>query len=301
MTHRTLVVTGCDAAHHGLAGELLESLHDLPSRSFDIGFVQLGPAPLPYDIRAGVDLVASVDDTAFRQAGGGGYALAYLAVKPRLPAYFPGYDTYVWMDGDTWVQDGAGIEDYVRAAETADIAIHPECDLNYVAELRPSNRTLFIYRRQFPDADLNVLARYPMINSGVFAAKATSPLWAKWLDVLEEVRRRSAGKTDAYYSDQIPLHWLIFKRRITIAVLPAVDNWQLYTMPPRIDLVRRRLVAAVPPYDDIRIMHLSGATKQIAYRHKDWGRDVSFRYREIKAFFAELEQVGSTRGRRLEW
>ncbi|MGH6976466.1 MAG: hypothetical protein ACREED_05505 [Stellaceae bacterium] len=32
------------------------------------------------------------------------------AAFPFLRRYFPGYDVYLWLDGDTWVQDAEAIE-----------------------------------------------------------------------------------------------------------------------------------------------------------------------------------------------
>jgi hypothetical protein len=294
MTHPTLVVTGCDAAHYGLASELLESLNDLPERAFDIGFLQVGVTPLPDDIRDRADHIVWVDDAVFRHVPRSGYAVAYLGVKAALPEYFPGYETYVWLDGDTWVQDSAGIDDLVEASGAADVALHPECDINYLSEIRPSERTMSIYRRLFPELAGTDLPKFAMINSGVFAAKAGSPLWARWRASLDSIRERSATEPNLYFSDQIPLHSLIFTRQLSVSAMPAETNWQVYTMPPQLDLARRRLVSPLPPYADIAILHLSGATKGPIYKMAGLDRAISFRYREIKAILAGGEPAQPT-------
>jgi hypothetical protein len=52
--------------------------------------------------------------------------------RPHLPKYLPGYDVYMWLDADTWVQDWRGIAAYVNASRDYMIAITPEYDRSYI-------------------------------------------------------------------------------------------------------------------------------------------------------------------------
>ena len=142
---RTIVATGCDSAHYDLVADLLASLTDAGREGLDVGLVHVGADTLPPALELAVDRVAHVADDEFVARGLKGFRLAHLMIKPRLPQLFPGYDVYVWLDGDTWVQDRAGLDQIVFCAQQADLCAHPELDPNYFRQkdpFRPSGRTL---------------------------------------------------------------------------------------------------------------------------------------------------------------
>ena len=56
-----------------------------------------------------------------------------LTIRPFLKKYFPGYDTYIWLDADTWVQGNDFISDFENASFCGKISIIPEFDINYEA------------------------------------------------------------------------------------------------------------------------------------------------------------------------
>src|SRR5207244_3372753 len=43
--------------------------------------------------------------------------------RPFLRRHFPGYDIYLWIDADAWLQDGRAIDLYVSAAGREKLAI----------------------------------------------------------------------------------------------------------------------------------------------------------------------------------
>src|SRR5437870_6190691 len=51
--------------------------------------------------------------------------------RPFLRRHFPGYDTYLWIDADAWVQDWRAVELYLTAAGPDKLAITPEIDRAY--------------------------------------------------------------------------------------------------------------------------------------------------------------------------
>src|SRR5205823_12629455 len=51
--------------------------------------------------------------------------------RPFLRRYFPGYEVYLWIDADAWLQDGRVIDLYVSAAGRDRLAITPEIDRAY--------------------------------------------------------------------------------------------------------------------------------------------------------------------------
>ena len=291
----TIVVTGCDAAHFGLASELLASLgHAAPKREFSIGFVNVGAGVLPDQIQAGVDIVFPLADTGFIDEGRRGFRVAYLAVKARLPEFFPGFDTYVWLDGDTWVQNAVGIEQIAHCAQLADFAVHPELDANYFAEPIPSTRTLWAYPSIYGEDEARKQITTPMVNGGVFGARAGSPLWSAWHEALRELTSRAEGRAEFYFSDQIPLHRLIALKRLSIYPLRALNNWMIHAARPAVDFKRRRLLAPTFPHEEINIIHLTGTTKAARYKLGDGDEEISFRYQAVLALFDRHDPLVSS-------
>jgi hypothetical protein len=57
--------------------------------------------------------------------------LRAITARPFLPKYFPGHETYLWMDADTWLQEWYPIDWYVAAAADGRLAIAPQVDRAY--------------------------------------------------------------------------------------------------------------------------------------------------------------------------
>jgi hypothetical protein len=281
---RVIVVTACDHRHYELGSELIASLRALPQRDFAIGFVRMGDTQLPEEIAGAVDHLVDIpkdrDDLAIEN----GFDAAYLGVKGRLPELFPDFDTYVWMDGDTWLQNAQGIQQVVRAADSADLAAAPQLDANYWSIRLPDDHTTRAYMAIYGEAETRQWALFPMINAGIFSAKAASPLWRTWTEALRDARDRQADSPHPYYSDQIPLHRLVMTGRLTLHPLSAVNNWLVWFARPILDARLGKLRAANVPFEEINIVHLAGLAKDMRYGTSD-NRTVSYRYSDIRAFF----------------
>ena len=281
---RTIVVTGCDRRHDRLAADLLASLRAAPDRDFDIGFVRMGADKPPPAITDGLDAYASLPMPGHPLVASRGYDMAYLGLKPQLPELIPGYDLYIWMDGDSWLQNRAGLVELAWAADRADISAVPESDPNYWRSRLPDPKTLRYYAAIYGVAEAENWSGYPMVNAGVFAARADSPLWGLWKAELDGARERQAGDANAIYSDQIPLHRLIASRQISLQPVRAANNWMLCFARPMVDEAAQRLRVPSAPFDEINILHLAGASKDLTYLTTD-GRPVSFRYSAIAEFW----------------
>src|SRR5579863_150981 len=117
---RTLIVTAADDNFFPLLHDLLSSLHQWRERPFtDLAVFDLGLSLdnknrvarfARYIVEPRWDLpVADTHRARFPSHRA-------LTVRPFLPDYFPGYDVYMWMDADTWVQERFAIERYIAAA-----------------------------------------------------------------------------------------------------------------------------------------------------------------------------------------
>src|ERR1019366_3197819 len=54
-----------------------------------------------------------------------------MTARPYLPRHFPGYETYLWIDADAWVQDDAVLDLFIATARRGELAIVPEIDRGY--------------------------------------------------------------------------------------------------------------------------------------------------------------------------
>ena len=200
------------------------------------------------------------------------YQKAYFA-RPFLPKHFPGHDSYMWMDADTWVQDAAAVELYLDAAKDGAIAIAPEADRAYERhghDLKwrtlfgvPVGATSFMYRRYRRawgrEAAMRLATR-PVLNNGVFALRGDAPHWAAWADAYQ---RGQDNYPDALRRvlDQASLNYAIYEADLPRALLPAWCNWMVNLAAPLVDADSGELREPHPPYRRLGIVHLAHQTK----------------------------------------
>jgi len=280
-----LVVTGCDAAHFDLAEDMVTSFRAVCGADYQLGFVRFCETPLPDQIAARVDLVVNCTADYQNFADKPGFYTAYAAIKPRLPKLFAGFDIYSWIDADCWLQNPLTLKKMALASGSAALCIHPETDVHYT-DLLPSDRTLSVYPKVMGARPSSEQMRTPMLNSGVFSAHASSPIWSLWEQELLALRRRFECGQASFYSDQIPLHHLIYRDRIQVARLRATDNWQTYAALPRLDCQTGQLVVPSFPFEPISIIHLAGKTKHQTY-DMGVGEPLSLRYRRLQQWLAK--------------
>jgi hypothetical protein len=278
----TLVVTGCDDKHFAFATDLIDSLNAVRDGSFKLGFVNIDDGEQCRALERSVDLYLAIGSGA--DEGLRGFKVAYMSLKGRLPELFPGFSHYVWMDGDTWVQNTQGIARAVRGADRADVAVHPQLDPHYYSVRIPGEYTVDCYRILLPDAGSDIW-RYPMINTGVFGARADSRLWSEWTDILHAIAGRSGGEK-GFFGDQIPLHYLVATGKISIHPLRAVDNWMVMEATPSLNASTKKVVVPTEPYEEINTLHLAGWAKTRTYNLGPSGSPITFTYRDIKRYFS---------------
>jgi len=281
---RALIVTACDENHYEFGLDLITSLRDLGLNGAKVGFVDMGTGGAPEQLARRFDLYErqTVETDQYK-----GYKTAFLSIKPRLPTIFPGFDTYIWIDADCWVQSASVVGKLVDAAQMADIAAHPELDIHYFRYKMPADRTINFYKNLYGDDICEKMCRFPMMSAGVFSARSDSKLWAVWSNAMATIKSRWKLGTDLRFSDQIPLHFLIHTNKLSMFPLKAVDNWQLYAALPLIDTERKRVVVPSPPYEEINIIHLAGPSKKSQYYSQHLRKNISYRYRDIKQLFSQ--------------
>jgi hypothetical protein len=220
--------------------------------------------------------------------------------RPFLPRHFPGYEIYLWIDADAWLQDWRAIELFVEAARAGRLAIVPEIDRAYKRHYkRPKLFGLTLawknYREAFGWRIADRLGRNPMINCGVFALRHDAPHWEAWARIIAQVAQR----TRFFFVEQTALSYAIFAEHMPVDFLPSYCNWMPGDAAPGFDGERRLFVEPYSPHEVIGIMHLAGAEQKAhVFRLNclDGGVvETSLRYSESRALCASIEDGRSIR------
>jgi hypothetical protein len=190
--------------------------------------------------------------------------------RPFLPKFFPGFDVYLWLDVDGWLQDGKCLERFVHAASEGDVAIVPERFGPPIAYTRrlPDNRLLVqelseqtiranlanCYRDSF-GPEYAAHAEGPVRNTGAFAIRADSKAWEAWQ---EQIRIGLRGGPKHVLVEQMALNIAFITGSATARDLPFICNWNVATNHPVLDVSRPALV---DPIDGslIEFVHLNDA------------------------------------------
>lgn len=263
MSTTTILVTGGDAAYFALMREMIRSVRRAPEgRAVALGVLDCGLAPeeTAWLRRAGAVVVEPGWDVTLREDLPVPPSFRALTARPSLRRYFPGYDSYVWLDADVWVQDWRAVALLIEGARLGDIAIVPEVHRSY-GNLRDQRDDFEeangrAYARAFGAEAAQRLIRRPLNNAGVFAIRAISPAWETWAAVLAEAARHSVDMID-----QIALNVAIYDRGLREVRLPPTCNWIAHLATPAWDEARGVFVEPDPPYEPIGILHLTLGTK----------------------------------------
>lgn len=278
---RTLVVTAADEAFFPLLDDLLRSLQQWePSPYTDIACFDLGLAPdsrasvarrVSHLIEPGWDLPVDGDLRAkapWKRA---------LTVRPFLPRYFPGYDVYVWIDADAWVQERFALEWLVAGAARGSLSIAPHAHPAYRTPPHVARWRVGVMQAYFgPEAPQAIPQDY-YFNAGVFALRSDAPHWALWAKWLTRGLEATGGKT---CTDQVALNYAVHSERAPVSVLPARCNWVCHLALPGFDSTDGKFCEPVAPRRRIGILHLTLDSKyrKAELRSKGSIRTISLRF-----------------------
>ncbi len=286
---RLLIVSGADRAYFPLLRDTVASVQTLrPDAAVGILDVGLEPEQRGWLAERVTHLVRPGWDIDFPGRAQLPEGRKAQFARPFLPHHFPGYETYLWIDADAWLQDWRVIELYVEAARSGKLAIVPEIDRAYKRHYkRPKLLGLTLawknYREAFGWRVADRLGRNPMINCGVFALRGDAPHWEVWARIMARVAQR----TRFFFVEQTALNYAIFAERLPVDFLPAYCNWMPGDAAPAFDAERGLFVEPYSPHEVIGIMHLAGAeqkTHMFRLNRLDGGMvETSLRYGESRA------------------
>jgi hypothetical protein len=218
-----------------------------------------------------------------------------LTVRPFLPRHFPGYDTYLWIDADVWLQNWQGVELYWHGSRHHDVAATLQVDRAYAFHRRMARlrHTVFQYGYGKQTADELWLENH--LNAGVFAARADSPLWDIWAEAFQQGITACAGRV---VNDQAALNYAWYRRGLTVHPLPATCNWVVHLARPAWNPRDKVFCEPFLPHRPISMLHLIGAAKTRVYEINGLdGRARAMRLRYPQGEAATVPTDGDVIGR----
>ncbi len=269
MTGGTAIVTAADAGYFGLLDGLVRSLEKARDRiDFELCLFDLGlgddqlHALAPHCariVRPGWDL-----DFPGRDAEPDHFKA--MVARPFIPKHFPGFERYLWIDSDAWVQDAQCLAYYLRAASRGRIAIAAQVDRAYKSAYKRQKLLGWTHNHKHYRLGWGLRAadrygRLPILNSGVFAIAADDPVWGLWADALSAGLQRTRHRL----VEQTALNLVIYRDRWEDAtLLPAYCNWLCDAARPCVDEETGTLVEPFEPHQPLGVVHMAGEFRQDA-------------------------------------
>jgi hypothetical protein len=111
-----------------------------------------------------------------------------LTCRPFMPEFLPGYDGYVWVDSDIRFLQADGLRFYADALRvgTASVIIVQETEPCYTFNCDPKVARFFHatlasrLARVYGEEVAEYCRYFTPFNAGLFAARADSPIWARY-------------------------------------------------------------------------------------------------------------------------
>ena len=191
-----------------------------------------------------------------------------LTIRPFLKNYFPGYDNYIWLDADTWVQGNEFINDFVEVSKLGKISIIPEFNINYETYRNKYSFKKIIFdfykakgwsyknlKKYFDKKTLNDLFQKPILNAGVFCFPEVSIVWDLWA---KEYRKIVENASDDYClnMDQASLNKILYNNLDLVNFFDSEYNYLIKNSFPVID-DKNHFCIKDYPYKKIQILHLT--------------------------------------------
>ena len=193
-----------------------------------------------------------------------------------LPKYFPGYEKYLWIDADAWVNSWDAVELYFKGCENNKLSIATSADRAYGRVLRAewvfgsfakikSQNYKHAKSSGFSEKIARKVALEPHLNIGVFALEANANHWEVWQKNLRIALK--SGKI--WGSEQIAMNITIYIDELPVEILPTYCNWTDIEI-LRFDRSNSTLVEPYLPNHQIGIVHFAGKHNDQIRNNKDF-------------------------------
>lgn len=263
-TPRVLVVSAADSRFLPLLRGMMVSMgpvFDRPSTSFACFDIGLEASDRAWLTGRGYQVVPPRSHFGLDPVAYPAPLRSFLA-RPFLPEYFPGFDVYVWIDSDVWLQDAAVFDCYIAGARQAGMAVTHERERAYRLQPWLFGWTAKHFLKGYgPFTGPALLARRHL-NAGFFAIAAGAPHWAAWGRRYEAAIRRSGALVP---HDQFALVQAIYADRLETMILDSANNWICDRGVPMWNDAVEAFCKPYAPYAPIGAMHLAGPAKTSSY------------------------------------
>lgn len=264
MTTRIVVVTSADANYFSLLRDMILSMQQQPGLpQLELACFDLGLAANQIDwLKTYTDRILTPRlhfDLPAEQANP--LQLAFL-VRPFLPEYLPGFDLYLWIDSDVWLQSPDAILGMIQGAASKGMAIAHEAENAYRFQLWLFLWTAKHFVLGYGPARGTWLLSRPHLNAGIFAIARDAPHWRAWADCYRMAIERTGRLTP---HDQFALNQAIYQHHLDTAILPANSNWICDRGVPMWNDEVGAFCEPYAPYRTVSALHLAGPAKRTSY------------------------------------
>ena len=181
-----------------------------------------------------------------------------------LDKYFPGYENYIWMDSDTWINCKETFKFYLQGAIEKGFAICPQIDRSSprLINIRwlwsyPTKINSINYKNISRSVSKNLgkkYAGYYTLNAGCFSYNFK-------FDGLKNIKKNlalSSKKGRVFGSDQVALALTLFEDKVPFELLPSYCNWICEHHMPKFNIDKNIFVEPYIPNHNIAVIHLAG-------------------------------------------
>ncbi len=272
MSKKLAFVSGSDSNYFPLLAEWIHCIRNHPDnklQDYDICIMDTGLTDAQHDyIKTVADKVVKPDwpcDIPKSRIKGREY-LKSCVCRPFINKIFAGYDTYFWMDADTWVQKWSAVETFIEGSSRDKIVLSGQMDRAYPKGMRvkwlgsfPYKARSFYFsnaRKAFGIKVAKELFPYHVILAGAFCMNANAPHWDKW----QELILQALKKGRVFTAEQLTLGMMVHLHGLEAEILPAYMHW-LCEFKPLWDEKNQKWVEPFLPHEELGILHLSGFDK----------------------------------------
>lgn len=266
---RAAIFFACNEVYMPLArGLALSVLETLPPRAW-------GPAPEPYFIDLGVSSAsrAWLEEQGIRlvrfrreeylSLPDGADLPAYVDAqlcRPFLPHIVPGYDSYVWIDADIWIQGRDTLQTYLDSllAARGNMVICPEFHYGYLPFRQLDSMLRFLSHQTSVLYGEDAARERPcraVLNSGFFALSGSSPVWENWaVEMRSLFARPGIPLQSLHLAEQTALNRVLYDGG-KATLLDPVYNYACAASAVTRN-ARGQVVVGLPPFTPVKAAHL---------------------------------------------